>query len=163
MKFIVSGVLVVGLAVLAFFLIQPAEEVTDPSVTQTSDNQGAEPDVEEAVLESIPAAVVETKLDRMRASFDQLVEMRKEMRLRLGRLSSRLRRSEFSPEKANEIAKQMRQANQKLKNPKLLGAFSNVKEINDEIASLERINVRLDAIKQLLDDKRAAQAAEETQ
>ena len=94
------------------------------------------------------------KLETMLGRFAELKEDRKKMKMRLSRLSSRLRRSEFPPDQAKTISQDMRLANYLLKDPKLLGAFSDSKEIEHEIEKLSDINVKLDAIKKLLDEKR---------
>jgi Tfp pilus assembly protein PilO len=97
---------------------------------------------------------LDMKLQKMEARYADLKELRKKMKMRLSRLSSRLRRSEFPPEQARTISQDMRRASYLLKNPKLLGAFSDIKEIEDEIEQLSDISVKLDEIKRLLDEKR---------
>jgi len=97
---------------------------------------------------------LDLKLQKMQARYADLKELRKKTNIRISRLSSRLRRLEFPPEQARSISQDMRQANYLLKNPKLLGAFSDVQEIENEIEQLSDINVKLGAIKRLLDEKR---------
>ncbi len=94
------------------------------------------------------------KRQQMGDRFADLKEIRKKIRMRLSRLSSRLRRSEFTPEEAKTISQDMRRASYLLKNPKLLGAFSDLREIEDEIEQLSEINIKLDAVKKSLDEKR---------
>jgi hypothetical protein len=94
------------------------------------------------------------KRQQMADKFVDLKAIRKKIRMRLSRLSSRLRRSEFPPEEAKTISQDMRRAGYLLKNPKLLGAFSNPAEIEDEIEQLSNIDVILEAIKKSLDEKR---------
>jgi len=94
------------------------------------------------------------KRQQMAEKFTDLKAIRKKITMRLSRLSSRLRRSEFPPEEAKTISQDMRRAGYLLKNPKLLGAFSDLREIEDEIEQLSDINVKLDAIKKSLDEKR---------
>lgn len=112
----------------------------------------------------VNSVVIDTKQDsensrnlkrqQMADKFVDLKEIRKTIRMRLSRLSSRLRRSAFPPEQARTISQDMRRASYLLKSPKLLGAFSNIREIEGEIEQLSNINVKLDAIKQSLDEKR---------
>ena len=94
------------------------------------------------------------KRQQMGDRFADLKEIRKKIRMRLSRLSSRLRRSEFPPKEAKTISQDMRRASYLLKNPKLLGAFSDLREIEDEIEQLSEINIKLDAVKKSLDEKR---------
>ena len=94
------------------------------------------------------------KLEKMQVSYAELKEARKTTSMRLSRLSSRLRRSEFPSEQAKTISQDMRSANYRLKNPKLLGAFSDVDEIDSELEQLSIITIKLDKIKNLLDEKR---------
>ena len=94
------------------------------------------------------------KLEKMQVSYAELKEARKKTSMHLSRLSSRLRRSEFPPEQAKTISQDMRSANYRLKNPKLLGAFSDVDEIDSELQQLSEITAKLDKIKNLLDEKR---------
>lgn len=99
----------------------------------------------------------EARRQEMVSKFSDLKEIRKTTKMRLSRLSSRLRRSEFSPEQAKKISQDMRRAGYLIKNPKLLGAFSDPGEIDQEIDQLSDVNIKLDAIKQALDDKRKKQ------
>lgn len=105
-------------------------------------------------VEPQPVNETDLKLQQMEAHFAALTDARKKMRLRLGRLSSRLRRVEFAPDQAKAISDQMLRANHLLKNPRLLGAFSSVDDIQREIDQLASVNSQLDDIKQILDEKR---------
>lgn len=124
----------------------PTQMISEPSDVTSSTVS------EETIPEAKPATP--SKLDAMQARFDTLKEARKLTKLQVSRLSSRLSRSEFPPEQAKAISQQMRRANYMLKNPRLLGAFSSVDEIETEITSLQHVNVKLDEIKKLLDEKR---------
>lgn len=91
---------------------------------------------------------------QMKDRFAELKEFRKKIKMRLSRLSSRLRRTEFPSDQAKVISQNMRRGNYFLKNPKLLGAFSNIEEIDREFEQLSEINMKLDGIKQILDEKK---------
>ncbi len=99
----------------------------------------------------------EVRRQLMHSKFSDLKEIRKKIKMRVSRLSSRLRRSEFPPEQARTISQDMRQAGYLLKNPKLLGAFSSPEEIEQEFIQLSDVNVKLDSIKQVLDEKKNKQ------
>lgn len=101
-----------------------------------------------------PVNEADQKLLQMETRYAALTDARKKMKLRLGRLSSRLRRVEFAPDQAKVISEQMLRANYLLKNPRLLGAFSSVDDIQQEIDQLSDVNRKLDDIKQMLDEKR---------
>ncbi len=92
--------------------------------------------------------------EQMLAAYSKLKEARKQLKVRLSRLSSRLRRAKFSPEQAKSISYDMRRGNYLLKNPKLLGAFSSAQGIESELEQLSAVDHKLDAIKQLLDEKK---------
>ncbi len=94
------------------------------------------------------------KRQQMADKYVDLKAIRKKISMRLSRLSSRLRRSEFPPEEAKTISQDMRRAGYLLKNPKLLGAFSSPQEIEDEIEQLSDLDIKLDTIKKTLDERR---------
>ena len=124
---------------------------------------GTTPQVESPHIQSVetltsvnpqPVNEADQKLLQMETRYAALTDARKKMKLRLGRLSSRLRRVEFAPDQAKVISEQMLRANYLLKNPRLLGAFSSVDDIQQEIDQLSDVNRKLDDIKQMLDEKR---------
>lgn len=144
--------IIVGVWVLYTTLSNKASEqknVQQQELTNSSVEEVAE--IEEVLDEVDP---IELKREQMAAAFAELKEARKLVKMRLSRLSSRLRRAKFSPEQAKQISKDMRRGNYLLKNPKLLGAFSSVAEINKERKQLSDVDSKLDAVKLLLDEKR---------
>ena len=143
-------IVVSGLLVIVWFIYHT-----------TSGGNGQIPPNELVVVEPVktntkqsPENEQDLKRQQMADKFVDLKAIRKKISMRLSRLSSRLRRSEFPPEEAKTISQDMRRAGYLLKNPKLLGAFSDPTEIEDEIEQLSDINVKLDEIKKSLDEKR---------
>ena len=79
----------------------------------------------------------------MRAEYDKLEQAREAVRQRLGVLNSRAWKLRVAPGRARAIREQMQQGYALLKNPPLLGAFSSVGEIADEIEKVQGVNDRL--------------------
>lgn len=94
----------------------------------------------------------ESPLQKMQEKYVVLKEARRELKLTLSRLGSRLRKTEFSPDKATEISRLMSRANYSLKNPRLLGAFSSEEEIDQELEKVQSLQNKLHEIRKLLDN-----------
>ncbi|MFK8068845.1 MAG: hypothetical protein AB8D52_11410 [Gammaproteobacteria bacterium] len=131
---------------------QPKSNV-ETAITQQGESQTDQ--ANDASLAGEPeASEQDLRRELMLSKFSDLKELRKKTKMRVSRLSSRLRRSEFSPDQAKTISQDMRQAGYLLKNPKLLGAFSSPEEIDQEHVQLSDANIKLDSIKQALDEKK---------
>jgi|GEM_PF-2416820 len=152
MRKVVSVLLLLVIAEGVYYYLIPGKDAQKQSLTQEKVS-GTVTEKTETLKQKVENDQ-EIKLQKMQARYADLKESRKKTRRLLSRLSSRLRHTEFPPEQARKISQKMRRANYQLKNPKLLGAFSDIQEIEHEIEKFNDINAKLDEIKKLLDAKR---------
>ena len=91
------------------------------------------------------------KIKFMTAEYEILDKARKKLKRRLARLKHDMWGLKFVPEKSKQMNEILLNAHKLIKNPDMLGAFSNVKGIQDEIAkvnfaekSLEQVNAMIE-------------------
>lgn len=140
-------ILLLGIFIVAGYIFshQDADLPVEESVPVVAQNVEEEKETE---------VTEESNLQKMQGKYASLKEARKELKLTLSRLASRLRKAEFSPEQAADIGKLMRKANYALKNPKLLGAFSSVDQIEQELEKVQSLQHNLQEVRLLLDEMR---------
>lgn len=97
------------------------------------------------------------RIATMRAAYAELEQARDTVRRQLGRLKSRTWKLRVSPEQARVITEQMQQGYAILKNPPMLGAFSSVDEIRQELAKVTRTTDKLSALETTVKEYIAAQ------
>jgi hypothetical protein len=150
MKHIALLLLLIAVVVGLAFLALP-DDPGDSEAVMT-----LEPVVEDAALAERRARVeaVEAeraaRLEAMRAEYTELERERRRLRIRLRDVSYYLGYAELEPEQRSEILDDLGNANRLLINPPLLGAFRGVEGIREELARIERINVRLDEIEETI-------------
>jgi hypothetical protein len=91
------------------------------------------------------------KVKQMTAEYETLEKERKILKRHLARLKHDMWGLKFDPEKAKQISNIMLYAHKLIKNPDMLGAFSNAEGIKDEVAkvkfaekSLEQVNAMIE-------------------
>ena len=99
------------------------------------------------------------RIAAMRAEYARLEQARDTVRLQLGRLKARTWKLQVAPDQARTIQDQMRQGYAMLKNPPMLGAFSNADEIRRELAKVTRIAEKLGALETTVQEYIAAREA----
>lgn len=99
------------------------------------------------------------RIAAMRAAYAELEQARDTVRRQLGRLKSRTWKLRVSPEQARAITEQMQQGYAILKNPPMLGAFSSVAEIRQELGKVTRAADKLSALETTVREHIAAQEA----
>ena len=98
-----------------------------------------------------PAPEPEVSEDRkriaaMRAGYAELEQARDTVRRQLARLKSKLWKLKVPPDQARAISEQVQRGHALLKNPPMLGAFSSVGEIRQELARINRVSNKLSAL-----------------
>ncbi len=112
---------------------QPEFEVTGVSkVTETVEEQESEIDSETARIAERRAI--------MEAEFEKLKVARRNLESRLNRLKAIMWGTELGREEAEAINEQMKNGYALLKHQKLMGAYTGVEQISDELARVEFIN-----------------------
>ena len=97
------------------------------------------------------------RITAMRAAYAELEQTRDVVRRQLGKLKSKLWKLQISPEQTRAIRAQMYQGYAILKNPPLLGAFSSVTEIRQELARVSGIANKLSGLEVTVQEYSTAQ------
>jgi len=94
------------------------------------------------------------KIKLMTAEYEILKKARNKLRRRLARLKHDMWGLKFAPEKAKQMNEILLIAHKLIKNPDLLGAFSNVEGIRDEIAKVKFSEKTLDQVNNMIDENK---------
>ncbi len=99
------------------------------------------------------------KVKLMTAKFEVLEQERKNLKRRLSRLKHEMWGLKFSPEKAKKMNEIMMTAHKLIKNPNMLGAFSSVEGIEDEIAKIQFANKSIDQVSTMIEEHTSSSKA----
>ncbi|MBL1142329.1 MAG: hypothetical protein HND53_09895 [Proteobacteria bacterium] len=164
MKAMVGLVLAI-LIIFGFRLFWPSSESEKSNMTQneilkqdvdkqTEISEIADNETESSSTElNIPSDEEKTKL--MTAEFEILEQARKNLKRHIARLKHEMWGLKFPPDIAKKLSKTVLSANKLLKNPHMLGAFSNVQQIKDELAKVEFAEKSLEEIDEIVKTKLA--------
>ena len=94
----------------------------------------------------------------MKAEYLILQKDRKNLKRRLSRLKHDMWGLSFDPEMAKKMSEIMLNAYKLIKNPNMLGAFSSVKEIQDEIAKIKFAKNAIKQVRELIEDNQKSTA-----
>ena len=95
------------------------------------------------------------KLEKMHAEYDKLKQARARLKRRLARLKHEVWGLKFPKQDAKQISDIMLGATQLIKNPAMLGAFSDSETIKDETAKVEFANNSLDEVSAMIKKTKA--------
>lgn len=149
MKYILIVVFILIIATLYFVFIPGETHIAGKLDTSTLENvqqQTSEPS-------SDPASKPEEDLRRaaMQETFEKLEKARRDLDGKLSRLKALLWGLEFPAEKSEAIKEQMQTGYALLKNKKLLGAYRNLDQIQEE---LDQLNFVYQSLLQLEEEVR---------
>lgn len=148
MKYILSIVLILIIGTVIFILSpEKTYETGKPEVTPEITQQQIPEDTITAEDESEQPPVDERRA-AMQVEYDKLVKARKDLEKRLSRLKAVLWDVELPKEQGEKITEQMKNGYALLKNPKMLGAFSGVAEISDELSRVEFAHDSLEGVEE---------------
>ena len=150
MKYILFIVLalVVGTMVFVFGLFGTDEKavvVTTPAVVSTTVNE----------LEDENDAAEEARYAAIQAEYKKLEKARRNLDRRLARIKGVMWNVQLPAKQAEDIVSKMRKGYALLKTKKLLGAFSGLQSINDELARVEYAYQNLEGV---VEEVRAAKS-----
>ncbi|MCZ6804647.1 MAG: hypothetical protein O7D86_12145 [Proteobacteria bacterium] len=150
------GLVIVILIIFSVTLFWPSSQpdVSNVSLNENANEQevmsGVSPGQDKSSSMDLNAPSDDEKIKLMTAEYEILKKTRKKLKSRLARLKHDMWGLKFFPEKAKEMNGILMNAHKLIKNPDMLGAFSNVKGIQDEIAkvnfakkSLEQVNAMI--------------------
>ena len=148
MKYILSIVLILIIGTVVFIL--KPEKTFETGTSEMTPAVVQQPTPEEVITdESKPEeSPVDERRAAMQAEYDKLVKARKDLEKRLSRLKAVLWDVELPKEQGEKITEQMKNGYALLKNPKMLGAFSGVAEISDELSRVEFAHDSLEGVEE---------------
>ena len=94
------------------------------------------------------------KVKLMTAEYEILDKERKILKRRLSRLKHDMWGLKFVPEDAKKMSEIMLNAHKLLRNPYMLGAFSNVEGIQNEIAKIKFAEKSIDQVSAMIDENK---------
>ncbi len=154
---IVAGILLAILVVVSISLFAPGSDDAVIDINTAPGLMG-----EHAGDQSTPTGMEQSSADdearyaAMQSEFDRLRQDRQALQQRLNRLRHQLWGLTLPADQAKSLNASMLAGFRVLKTPRLLGAFSSIKGIQDEIARVRAANRGLDQVQAIIDqtDKR---------
>lgn len=99
------------------------------------------------------------KIKLMTAEYEILEKERKKLKRRLSRLKHDMWGQKFAPETAKKMSEIMLNSHKLIKNPDMLGAFSSVKGIQDEIAKIKFAESAIEQVSELIEENKKSSEA----
>ena len=146
------GLVITVLVVTCFILFWPTEDTNN-------DNAGIQNSSSETIQSQIANLDPTEKSDDQRneimlAEYKVLEKERRALKQRLARLKHYMWGLKFEKDKAKHMNEVLLNAHKLIKNPDMLGAFSDVKNIRDEIIKIKFINKSLDQVTKTIKQKK---------
>ena len=135
MKYILLITLLL-IAATVFFVTRPQPEFEMVNISKVT---GSAEEAEEIVIDPETVRIAERRAV-MEAEFEKLKVARRNLESRLNRLKAIMWGTEVSREEGEAINEQMKNGFALLKHQKLMGAYTGVEQISDELARVEFIN-----------------------
>lgn len=127
--------------------------VVEDSLNQEIETPGETLNGKDASLPVLNGPSDEEKTRLMRAEYEILEESRKELKRHISRMKHDMWGLKFPAEIAKNISNTVLGASKLLKNPHMLGAFSNAEQIKDETAKINFAEKSLDEIDEIIKAK----------
>ena len=152
MRFLL-GLVITVLIVTCFILFWPTGDINN-------DNVGIQNSSSETIQGQIANLDPTEKSNDQRneimlAEYKVLQKERRALKQRLARLKHYMWGLKFEKDKAKHMNEVLLNAHKLIKNPDMLGAFSDVKNIRDEIIKIKFINKSLDQVTKTIKQKKA--------
>ena len=146
------GLVITVLIVTCFILFWPTGDINN-------DNVGIQNSSSETIQSQIANLDPTEKSDDQRneimlAEYKVLEKERRALKQRLARLKHYMWGLKFEKDKAKHMNEVLLNAHKLIKNPDMLGAFSDVKNIRDEIIKIKFINKSLDQVTETIKQKK---------
>ena len=145
------GLVLVTLVFFGFNLFWPTSEEMIPTKEMSYEVYGGGDQ-----SQSISSAKDQSGDERhelMKIEYEVLEKQRRMLKQRLARLKHSMWGLEFEKAKAKDISEILINAHKFIKNPDMLGAFSDISEIRDEALKIKFANKSLDQISELIKQK----------
>jgi len=161
------GLVIAILIIFIANLFWPSNGDSDRKLSSNEDSMEQGDSIEAAtnrdvILSSdLNAASDDEKIELMTAEYEILEKERKNLKRRLSRLKHDMWGQKFAPETAKKMSEIMLNSHKLIKNPDMLGAFSSVKGIQDEIAKVEFAKTSIEQVSELIEkNKKSSEAIE---
>jgi hypothetical protein len=151
MKYVL-GLVSGALLFFCFILFWPANENNPDSLEKQ--NVSSEISQDE-ILASEPVNINdEDRYEAMKSEYKILEKERRLLKQRLARLKHSMWGLKFEKDKAKRMSEILLNAHKLIKNPDMLGAFSDAESIKDEIMKLRFASKSLDQVKEIINQKK---------
>ena len=155
MKYVLSLVFIV-LICFCFLLFWPTNEVDTVNINIENRNIFSEGKPKQ-IISSTPNLIVNNDDERneiMTSEYKVLEKERGVLKQRLARLKHHMWGLKFEKNKAKEMSEILLNAHRLIKNPDMLGAFSDVESIRDETMKVKFSNKSLDRVTEIILQKK---------
>tara|TARA_R110000782_G_scaffold86887_5_gene168323 strand:- start:2834 stop:3334 length:501 start_codon:yes stop_codon:yes gene_type:complete len=159
------GLVIAILIIFIANLFWPSNQVSDRKLSSEYDSIEQGKSTEEATNSSVILSTDlnvpsdDEKIKLMTAEYEILEKERKNLKRRLSRLKHDMWGQKFAPETAKKMSEIMLSSHKLIKNPDMLGAFSNVKGIQDEIAKIKFAESSIEQVSELIEENKKSNMA----
>ncbi len=149
-------ILIAGTA--AYLLFDSSETMEQgEGITAIAPMEKAAPPVQRDAGENGQLSEREKRINAMRSEYARLEQARDTVRRQLAKLRSRLWKLQLPADQGRAITEQLQQGYAILKNPPMLGAFHDAREIRKELARVESISRKLKNVEDSVQEHISAQ------
>ena len=146
------GLVITVLVVTCFILFWPTGDLNNDNVGIQNSSSGT---IESQIANLDPTEKSDDQRNEiMLAEYKVLEKERRALKQRLARLKHYMWGLKFEKDKAKQMNEVLLNAHKLIKNPDMLGAFSDVKNIRDEIIKIKFINKSLDQVTKTIKQKK---------
>ena len=146
------GLVLAALLFFFFILFWPTKENSINSLKE--ENFSSEISEDEILVSEPINKNDEDRYEAMKSEYKIIEKERRALKQRLARLKHYMWGLKFEKDKAKQINEILLNAHKLIKNPDMLGAFSDVKNIRDEIIKIKFINKSLDQVTETIKQKK---------
>lgn len=161
---VMVGLVIIILMIFMANLFWPSNQINDRKLSAIEKSLEKSESIERTLNKDIilstnlNAPSDDVKIKLMKAEYLILQKDRKNLKRRLSRLKHDMWGLSFDPEMAKKMSEIMLNAYKLIKNPNMLGAFSSVKEIQDEIAKIKFAKNAIKQVRELIEDNQKSTA-----
>tara|TARA_B100000959_G_C14888415_1_gene585600 strand:+ start:97 stop:561 length:465 start_codon:yes stop_codon:yes gene_type:complete len=146
------GLVLVALLFFFFILFWPTKE---NNINRSKEqNFSSEISEDEILLSEAINKNDEDRYEAMKSEYKTIEKERRVLKQRLARLKHNMWGLKFKKNTAKEMSEVLLNAHKLIKNPGLLGSFSDIESIRDEIMKLRFANKALDGVSDIINQKR---------
>jgi len=146
------GLVMVALLLFFFILFWPTNE---NNISRSKEKNFSSEMSEDEILISEPINKNdEDRYEAMKSEYKIIEKERRSLKQRLARLKHNMWGLKFEKNTAKEMSEILLNAHKLIKNPGMLGSFSDIENIRDEIMKLRFANKALDQVSDIINQKR---------